>query len=292
MKKMQDYLERDSERFLSLISKSNSKEAIIKEIRSELDRVLYAYTEQELSDRIKEAANSMMIVAKSSADLLDSNGTSKIYTRKEYNTKEEKGKRSWLYTLFLFFGLLSLLAAGAYIYIYYIQYDTTYYSLALLAVVVLSGIFLYLSGVFSHRVKKENKDDLYAEISFDAKKVYQNIYGMVLVMDKVIDDLTLSETLEKKRELQENHGGVDEKELNLLSQLLESAYGLREEDASREVISEIKYYLHNKHIELVDHNEENDRYFDKMAAEEEITLRPAMLLDGVLLKKGLASGGK
>ena len=292
MKKMQDYLERDSERFLSLISKSNSKEAIIKEIRSELDRVLYAYTEQELSDRIKEAANSMMIVAKSSADLLDSNGTSKIYTRKEYNSKEEKGKRSWLYTLFLFFGLLSLLAAGVYIYIYYIQYDTTYYSLALLAVVVLSGIFLYLSGAFSHRVKKENKDDLYAEISFDAKKVYQNIYGMVLVMDKVIDDLTLSETLEKKRELQENHGGVDEKELNLLSQLLESAYGLREEDASREVISEIKYYLHNKHIELVDHNEENDRYFDKMAAEEEITLRPAMLLDGVLLKKGLASGGK
>ena len=292
MKKMQEYLSRDEERFLSLLAKTDNKDSILKEIRAELDRILYAYNEQDLSERMKEKAASLVSVARSAAELLDVTGESKIYSRKAYGEAEEKGRRSWLYTLFLFLALLILIAVCAYVYIYYVQFDDSYNSWILLGAVALSAILAYLAGAFSHRKQPVQKNDLYAEAHYDARKTYSAVYQMVLTIDKVLEETQLNESLETKKEIQQNKGGVTEDELNLLSQLLESAYGNKEDEAAREVIAEIKYYLHKKKIELQDRNSENDSWFEKMAMDGDLTLRPAMILDGVLLKKGLASGGR
>ena len=49
--------------------------------------------------------------------------------------------------------------------------------------------------------------------------------------------------------------------------------------------------LHRQQIEVVDYSEENARYFDLMPGASAGTIRPALIADGSLLKKGLASKG-
>ena len=100
---------------------------------------------------------------------------------------------------------------------------------------------------------------------------------------------------------------MDPAELELLSRLLEDAYGRRGEDEqAEEEISQIRFYLHRKGIEAVDWTGDTERqngtegggaggrggWFDMMPAFESGTLRPALVFDGRLLKKGMASAGK
>ena len=59
-----------------------------------------------------------------------------------------------------------------------------------------------------------------------------------------------------------------------------------------EKIDEIKYYLHKQQIETVDYSEATKQYFDLMPGIKSGTIRPALVADGKVLKKGLASTGK
>ena len=70
--------------------------------------------------------------------------------------------------------------------------------------------------------------------------------------------------------------------------------------------SQIRFYLHRKGIDVVDWAGEdavsgpggaaaaavNSAWFDMMPAYEGGTLRPALIADGKLLKKGMASAGR
>ena len=54
-----------------------------------------------------------------------------------------------------------------------------------------------------------------------------------------------------------------------------------------------KQYAANKQqIDAVDYSEANKQYFDLMPGKQGGTIRPALVSDGKLLKKGLASSGK
>ena len=59
-----------------------------------------------------------------------------------------------------------------------------------------------------------------------------------------------------------------------------------------------RYYLHCKHVEVTDHDAASsgdaggtENWFDLIPAYETGTLRPALVSEGKLLKKGLASLG-
>ena len=51
----------------------------------------------------------------------------------------------------------------------------------------------------------------------------------------------------------------------------------------------MKYYLHRHDIEAVDYSEKTESYFDVMPSSRPGTLRPALVRNGKLLKKGLAA---
>ena len=108
----------------------------------------------------------------------------------------------------------------------------------------------------------------------------------------------------------------DENELDLMGQLLEDAYGRRAADeTAAELLSQLKFYLHKKQIDVVDFEDrmtygqreasgqsasgedlsiDRDRrsWFDMIPAYAAGTIRPALVRDGKLLKKGLASEGR
>ena len=107
--------------------------------------------------------------------------------------------------------------------------------------------------------------------------------------------------------LKKQAAAADPAELELLSRLLEDAYGRRGEDElADEEIGQIKFYLHRKNIDVVDWTDNTGKrggkedsdsaartgWFDMIPAFTAGTIRPALVADGRLLKKGLASEGR
>ena len=83
---------------------------------------------------------------------------------------------------------------------------------------------------------------------------------------------------------------MKKEDIQLLSDLLESAYGEADSEHSRQIISELKFYLHRKNIEVIDYDGENRDYFELMPSESAGTIRPALVMAGSVLRKGLAAG--
>ncbi len=291
MASFQALLEQDKERFLSLLSKNTSTVALIKDVEAEFDRLLYSFNNENENDAVKDAARQMIQTAKSTAAFIDTAGETKLWKKTAYGSKPEKGKRSFFFWVLL---LLSICAFGGYsAYQYYIIHMpfktiTDFLPFLLLLPVV---IFFFLAGVTSRRKAVEEQPDLEAEVSTDIQKVYRAVLSAVLVIDRNLEDIRTEERIQLRKQMKEHKDSLDKEEIDLLAHILESAYSAKDDDSSVEMISQIKYYLHNKKIEVVDYSDENSAWFDFIPAYDEGTIRPAFVIEGMLIKKGLASGG-
>ena len=291
MASFQNLLEQDKERFLSLLSKNTSTAAVIKDVEAEFDRLLYAFNNENENDAVKDAARQMIQTAKSAAAFLDTAGETRLWERTAYGAKTEKGKRSFFFWLFL---VLSVLALAGYIgYLYYLMRTplNSYRDYLPFALAVPVALLFLLAGITSKRKKVEVKRDLEAEVSTDIQKVYRSVLSAVLVIDRNLEDIRTEERIQLRKQMKEHKDSLDKEEIDLLAHILESAYSTKQEEASAEMISQIKYYLHGKKIDVVDLSEENSAWFDFIPAYDEGTIRPAFVIEGMLIKKGLASGG-
>lgn len=291
MASFQNLLEQDKERFLSLLSKNTSTAAVIKDVEAEFDRLLYAFNNENENDAVKDAARQMIQTAKSAAAFLDTAGETRLWERTAYGAKTEKGKRSFFFWLFL---VLSVLALAGYVgYLYYLMRTplNSYKDYLPFALAVPVALLFLLAGITSKRKKVEVKRDLEAEVSTDIQKVYRSVLSAVLVIDRNLEDIRTEERIQLRKQMKEHKDSLDKEEIDLLAHILESAYSTKQEEASAEMISQIKYYLHGKKIDVVDLSEENSAWFDFIPAYDEGTIRPAFVIEGMLIKKGLASGG-
>ncbi|MBQ6126339.1 MAG: hypothetical protein IJI77_04900, partial [Erysipelotrichaceae bacterium] len=76
----------------------------------------------------------------------------------------------------------------------------------------------------------------------------------------------------------------------LLSDRLESAYGEGNSEYAKQIVSEVKFYLRRKNIDVVDYDGDNRAFFDLMPSEVSGTIRPALVIAGSVLRKCLAAG--
>ncbi|MBR5047285.1 MAG: hypothetical protein IKX76_03515 [Eubacterium sp.] len=310
---LQTIFEPNKERLISAVHGADSATAS-RLMNSELDRILYTFNDEEENPRVREAASDMIQVAKASCSLIDSTGEAKIYGRTEYGqAPPPKGKLSKWGLLLLALGLVGAFVTMAGIYILTSsaaagvkdwqsaglppRYVYTIVPVATLVVAFLAGMLL-------KRKKTTSKETLHAETKIDGTRIYNHLLSVILVMDKCLEDIRSSARQEDKDRLKEQISAMDPAELDLLSQLLEDAYGRRGEDElAEEEISQIKFYLHRKGIDVVDWtpdpvrqkapegNETAGRggWFDMMPAFKSGTIRPALVSDGKLLRKGMAS---
>ena len=91
-------------------------------------------------------------------------------------------------------------------------------------------------------------------------------------------------------------GALKKEDLLFFSELLENAYALRRRSESNEALSEqvesIRYYLHERGIETEDYSRQSAAWFEQLpSAGDAVTIRPALLKDGAVIMKGVASGG-
>ena len=297
---LQTILQENRERLMSAVSGADTGSAT-RTLNSELDRILYTFNDQEENDRVREAAGSMMQVAKASCSLMDSAGETKIYGRTEYSDAGATKKKVPVWAiLLLIVGLI-----GAAVTVAGIQLLATSAARAsadwessglpprsmMAAVPLITAAALFLAGMLMKRGKETPREKLHAETTVDASKVYNHLLSMVLVMDKCIEDIRQTTKQEERERMREQISSMDPAELELLSQLLENAYSRKgEEEQADEEISQIRFYLHRKNIDVVDWTADAaSGWFDMMPAYRSGTIRPALVCDGRLLKKGMAS---
>ena len=290
MTTMQALLEKDKERFLQNMAAAKASSESVRVLEEQLSRILTEYNEEEENIEVKSNAKMLVETLIASAGLLDCDGESIIWNKSQYRKDISKPKRSGFFVFFLILGLLLLLGAlGAYVYFK----DTIPPSNEIMigiAVILLGALFLFLSGIFSAKKHKENKEDLYAETIPDPQKTYHILLNSVLTMDKILNQIRNRETLQQKKALLEEKEELKKEDLDLLCNLLESAYGEPENEYAKEVINDISYYLHKKKIELVNYNGENKDLFDRMPSQTNTTIRPALIMADTILVKGLAAG--
>ena len=305
---LQELFEQNKERLMQIAAGQDSGR-MITDLQSELDRMLYTYNDAEESARVREAANAIMQTVKASAGLLDTDGEPRIYSRTEYGTREEKRRLPFWFWLFLCAGIV---CTGVFVYlILRIAGDIPALTPAgqagglpawcwYLIMPAAAMIFYFLAGFLMRGRQPKESAQLYAEVPADPQKVYTRMLAAVLTADKCLEDIRSAEALQERQKAHEEIRDVDPAELDLLSSMLEDAYSRRDTDEqAAEVISQIKYYLHTRHIDVVDWQaakaaEEGGprrEWFDMLPAARADTYRPALAADGRLLMKGLASEG-
>lgn len=293
MQTMLHFLENDREKILSSVTKARSPEKTQEAVTAELDRLLYQYNEQAENDRVKETAAAMIQTARHMAALICGYGEVRVWERTVEEEKNKPQRRSRrFFWLFLLGGIGCFLAA-------FILFQMAGISMAprdawtplLLLILSLAGLFA--AGMFLSRsrlVSGKEKKELQTEITMDAESVYQYLHTAVMVMDKKLEEILSSAEWEARKRDQDAPPVLSPEQADLYAGLLEALYS-RDGETALDRLADLKYYLHRQGIDCEDYSSEHAAWFDIMPSFREGTLRPALVRDGTVLKKGLASGG-
>ena len=155
---------------------------------------------------------------------------------------------------------------------------------------VLGGICLFASGRLSAGSRQEVAVLREVQVRPDTERIYRNMLTLTMVIDSCLADVEEARKIPAGSAIDTAAGEKDEAKLaELFSQMLETVYAGEDPDAAADLASQIRFFLHGKGIEAVDFSEERAYAFDRIPAEENVTLRPALLKGDAVLRKGLAA---
>ena len=310
---MIDLLEEDKEKLEQSLVRSGTPQEAQDVLQGELDRMLLRYNETCSEDLVREAAASITQTARTAVQVIDSTGEVRVWNRNE-ETGAPAGKKvsKWaLITMIAGFVLTggavigSAVAAGG---------GAAVIFKALPAVLCGSGL-MYFSGRFSSGTDGDKAASKGAagtggsagsgaavrtEVLVDPGKVMNCMRAVAMVMDRNLKAAEQALAVERARltDTETAEEGLPRDESALLSEVLELSYGQLAEDPGAEgpgeVISTVRFYLHQKQIDIVDYDETNRAWFELLPGNgpaKSVTLRPALVRDGVLVRKGLAAVG-
>lgn len=290
MASMQSLLEKDKERFLQNAASAKSSAETVRFTEEEFGRLLTLYNEDEENESLKKTAMFMIEAYKAAAGFLDCDGESVIWSKSQYRPGLNKPKRSAWGIVLLLLGLLCLIGAGAVLYYLtdILPFDNE--KIIVFSLIGVSILLLFLSGLLFSKKKEENKEELYAETIPLPEKTYHIMLNCALRMDRVLDEERNRILLKEKKALLDEKEGMKKEEIQLYSSLLENAYAQSEEEYARQMISDLKFYLHKRKIETVDYDGNNKQLFERMPGAAIATIRPALVIGEEVLRKGLATG--
>ena len=292
--KLQDILESDKEMILENIAADPSPAAVVNVLDRELDRMLYRYAEGCPDETVATAAGNMIKSIKNSLPFMEAVDDVKEWklTGEAEDTKRKPGLLGIILTI------LGLAAAAA---SFFLQLSRTSESASVSVLdtalpLAVGAILIFLGGLFLLKPCKQAKnrpEDRKLEFRVNAEETYRVLRGIMLAADKSLEDLKEAARLEKEQALMASGGSeLDPGEAELFSSLLESLYTRKITDNSPEIdemISGIRYYLYRKNVEIVNYSREQAGSFELLPGKRTGTLRPALVANGKLLKKGLAS---
>jgi len=286
---LQEILEKDRERLQAALHQAGTPEKAVPVMESEYDRMLYEYNEHCEDDYQRRCAAMILQVARMSVPLVDSIGETAIWEQGGKLVSEEKKKVRISAVLLLLAGIGLTLASAA-VLIGTDQVLNRVYAFPFAAAGLAGGILcLFLSGLFFRKTTKASYSEkkLKAEPRIDVEKLYRSMHAAVLTADRNIADALSARKLEEEQKKREQ--SEDKADISLYSDLLEAQLA-KDGEYALDQISKVPFYLHQKGIEMVEYSEENRGWFDVIPGEKRETIRPALVKDGQLLKKGIVSG--
>ncbi|MBR6232966.1 MAG: hypothetical protein IKQ98_04010 [Erysipelotrichaceae bacterium] len=290
MANMQSLLEKDKERFLHNAAAVKSSAETVRFVEEEFGRLLTLYNEEEENESLKKTAMFMTEAYKASAGFLDCDGESVIWSKSQYRPGVNKPKRSaWGIALFLL-GLGCLIGAGAVLYLLTDIFPLSDEKIIAFSLIGAAVLFFFISGLLFFKKKEENKEELYAETIPSPEKTYHIMLNCALQMDRVLEEERNRILLKEKKALLDEKEGMKKEDVQLYSSLLETAYAQTEEEYARQMISDLRFYLHRHKIDVIDYDGSNKQLFERMPGAAIATIRPALLIGDEVLRKGLATG--
>ena len=253
--KLIDLLEKDKENLLTELSASKATEKAVMVLENELDKLLLMYNEKCSNKREREAAAYMMQAIRLSLPLIDSVGDTKLWETTVPAEKKEKRKMNPLVFLF-FIGALVLCGFG-----------------------LLPFILPYFDGGIEG-IK-----------NFDVALLKPVAFVVGGIVASLISGL-LARRPAPKQPKRTQHVEIQTDPAKIYRSFRNAILSVDQNpEYALEKIEEIKYYLHRQQIEVVDYSENTAQFFDMMPGLHAGTIRPAMVADGKLLRKGVASSG-
>ena len=292
--KMTDLLEKDKDNLITELAAAGTADKAVRVLENEMDKLLLRHNEQCESDRERESAAFMMQAVRLSLPLIDSNGDIKVWERGGGAVDEGGSFKISFLVLFILGLALSVFGFGPMFFDAFASADANARNDVILhgGATLVGLVCLYFAGYMYSRPKKEGKREHQVEIKIDADKIYRNFRTAILSIDQSLEEIAAAERWNKRDQAGSIDGRtVTSSELDLFSDLLAASYS-GDPEYALEKIEQIKYFLHKQQIEVIDYSSETAKYFDLMPGTKAATIRPALVAQGGLLRKGLASTGR
>ncbi len=294
---MMDFLEADKEQLMSGLRSAGSPEKAQNVVEKEFDRLLLRYNEECEIERVRDTARYLLQAAKMMVPMLSAAGEARIWSSGS-GSGSNKGasKMTWQTIACLAGGILFL--AGAVIGLAVSAGSGLTLSSLFGAVpaAILAGVLLFWAGRLSLDKSagpgQGTEEGQQVELRVNPERVWSCMRAVILSVDKSLLEAEEAVNYEKSQLPPSSGNGITPEEAELFSGIMENAYSSLGEDpgdtAAQETISVVRYYLHRKQVETVEFGGGKREWFELLPGKSDMTLRPAFVRDGVLIRKGLA----
>ena len=280
-------LEVDREMIVAALNRDRSPAAAQTTLEKALDRVALRYAEQCGDAASRDAAQLIINAIKSAAPLVDSVGEVRRWQKSAGKSAPRRIKPANLGLMALgavleLAVMLGLLITGG-------RLTGAVAFIEAIVPAALGMAALFWAGVRHGRPEKRRdaEPDLRDEFLIDAEKVWHHLRGMLLLADSAVESARSRYAVERQA-TRDARGPLDRSQAELFAGLLESCYAQDNAD-SREMAGSIRFYLHGAGVEVLDYAKGREGWFEFLPARSPGTIRPALVCDDKLIKKGLAS---
>lgn len=287
-------LDEDREMVMNSLTADRALASAQVTLEKAVERVMYRYVEGCGDEALRDSAQRILQATKNTLPVIDAVGEARAWKKQTEGARREGLNMGPLATLLLLAGAALILASVVGVLIGGRLSGLLPFIEALLPAALGCGA-LFWAGIQSARPPRKRGSaadaavDVRTEYLVDVEKAWHCLRGAMVQADGQLERVREEEALRRERESNPAAAGeLDPGALELLAELLESAYASGDESA-RESISAMRFYLHNAGVDVTDYGPGRDSWFEFLPAARPGTIRPALTSKGRLLKKGLAS---
>ena len=286
--KLSELLDKDRERFISVLEASPIPEKAAAFLESETDRLLISYNESNITDRERNSAAGMLQAVRMAMPMVDTIGETRIWEAADADKGLTQRRESKPYIL-LAVGILAFAAIALTIFVSGEGVNNSFSMWLKLAAAAIEGICLFLAGL---GIRRKGSADAAGrrqktENHVDPSRIFHLYRSVMMVVDKNIEENLAADKWEQPAAYS---GGslLTDAEAELYSELLEALYS-KDGAFALDKLRGLRHYLHTRGVELLDYREDTADDFDIMPSKKTGTLRPALVSGGIVLRRGLAA---
>lgn len=281
-------LESDREMIMATLNQDRSPAAAQSALEKALDRISLRYAEQSADPAARDAAQLILKTLRSALPLIDSVGEVRRWQKEIAKPTARRMNPATMALLAL--GAVLVLAVMLGLLLTGGRLVGAVAFIEALVPAALGMAALFWAGVQYGTPPKQKSDapQMRDEFLIDPEKVWHQLHGVLLLADSAVESARSRAAIERQQQASAAPGPLDRDQVELFSGILENVYAQSTPDG-RELAESLRFYLHGAGVEVVDYEKGREPWFEFLPAQNRGTIRPALIHDDKLIKKGLAA---